>query len=224
MGGIFGRNQVSSRIADLQVEWATSHQDISIRNFLIEKKKFSERQYRYILSKAPAITWEATSTEINNQLSVEKIRNHLEEAVRILGLSGKVAEIVFHRALGQLSRLKDELTPSELLALVSTVEKSQKVYVEAMGSDTYHAATRFAQVKELTKEPTQTSPDPQTETEQTQFNFDELQELIALKREFNAREKAIIEKAKLRTHKSTGTHSGENYDYTCLHGTSFAVR
>ncbi len=222
MSGISGRTKLTSRIPDLQVEWATDHHELSVRQFLIEKKRFTDRQYRFILSRAPISGWETVATEIKNELSTEKIRQHIDEIVRVLKLSGKVANLMFTRAYKQLQGTGSDLNPSELLALTTAMERSQRIFIKSMGPETYRAATPFAKAEQFSRQPEQPEPTKQSNGVKVQFTYEETLEMIELKREFNIRMSNILEKAKQRT--STGGEQTRSMDceFTCLERQSIA--
>jgi hypothetical protein len=208
------RTEITSRIGDLQVEWATDHPKLSVRQFLITEKKFTHRQYRYIISKAPKATWDVVYTQVTNDRSFEKIKSHVQEAVRILGLSGTVAELVFKKAYKKLSAAGSELTSSELRSLMVTIERGQKAYISAMGPETYKAATPFAQIeRKIASQKPQTQVQPAEE--RIELNYEETLDMIELRREFKRREEAILEKAKSRIYSGDTSKIADEVGYTC---------
>ena len=67
------RGKLTNSIPELQLEWATKHSTSSIRHFLIEVKGFTERQYRYLMTKADQNSWTRKPREVDHQLTRQSI-------------------------------------------------------------------------------------------------------------------------------------------------------
>ena len=76
------RGEILNSIPDLQIEWATKHSNLSVRNFLINIKGFSPRQYRHILAKANLLSWNTRKEEIQNSVASARIDKTISLAVK----------------------------------------------------------------------------------------------------------------------------------------------
>tara|TARA_Y100001935_G_C17310260_1_gene515404 strand:- start:61 stop:612 length:552 start_codon:yes stop_codon:yes gene_type:complete len=126
-----GAPKIVSQIPDLQLKWSKSYPDRSIRDFLISIKGFTPRQYKRILEKAPKGEWAYRREEVQNRIAVESLEAHVEEAKKVNERFMKTAEVAVAIATKQM--VDDSIDPKGLLNAISSVEKAQKVYCEALG-------------------------------------------------------------------------------------------
>ena len=126
-----GAPKIIDQIPELQLEWAKSYPDRSIRDYLISIKGFTPRQYKRILETAPKGEWAYRREEIQNRIAVESLEAHIEGAKKVNERFMKTAEVAVAIATKQM--VTESIDPKGLLNAISAVEKAQKVYCEALG-------------------------------------------------------------------------------------------
>ena len=127
-----GRGEILNSIPSLKVEWVTDYPNLSIRDFLMNKKAFTERQYRSVIASAPLAEWEAYRKEIREKISVTKIRTHVNLITDTNNNCMKAASLGIALAVKALHD-KTELTPKEKLTYMRMIETSQKIFHTALG-------------------------------------------------------------------------------------------
>ena len=125
------RGSIINQIPNLQLEWATEYPSLSIRDFLIEKRGFTDRQYRFILSRAPAEEWKKGREEIQNRMGSQKIDGFLADMRKTQGTHSRASHLALARSVGLLA--KKELKPTDLLNCIRSVEVAQRIFHTAMG-------------------------------------------------------------------------------------------
>ena len=177
------KKNLTSQIVDLQNEWATEYPSVSIRSFLRNLKNLTQRQYAFVLEKAPASQWKARREEIQNDLTCrkhEKFANDLTDTLNGTLMGARIA------ATKVLTRLMDDkpMKPSELLNLVKTLESSQSIIHGIMGKPKPFTMPSIEKTKPVATAPTKVEPeDPRMK----QMTYDDIMMLIEIKREQQAK-------------------------------------
>ena len=177
------RQRIANLIQDLMIEWASVSPNTSVRDFVINQKSFTPRQYKHIMSRAPAADWKCRREEIQNQISAQKISRHIDEAVEINALYVKASRLSLARSLDHMIKLDPVPERStQLLNLIKAVEVSQRVFHTAMGIPSGEGLCQiYAQVKESVNQ------EQHTETKQPgwvdQITYDQILEFIEFRRE-----------------------------------------
>ena len=128
------RTVIANQIPDLMIEWASSSPNTSVRDFVINQKGFTPRQYKHIMARTPVADWKCRREEIQNQIAAQRISRHIDEAVELNTQYVKAAKLSLARSLNELVKL--DAVPSksiDLLNLIKGVEISQKIFNSAMG-------------------------------------------------------------------------------------------
>ncbi|MCX6125342.1 MAG: hypothetical protein NTV34_11445 [Proteobacteria bacterium] len=125
---------IANQIPDLMIEWASSSPNTSVRDFVVNQKGFTPRQYKHIMARTPVSDWRCRREEIQNQVAAQKISRHIDEAVELNAQFVKAARLSLARSLDQIIRF--DAVPSrstDLLNLIKGIEFSQKIFNSAMG-------------------------------------------------------------------------------------------
>jgi hypothetical protein len=181
------RLKIVKQIPDLQIEWATQYANQSLRAFLLETKGFSERQYRYILDKSPAIEWNIRKEEIQNKVVSETIDSFAEQAAQVhrgFIASAELATAFTRRALAARST---NIESSELLNLLKSLAEAQEIYLKAIGAEKGHGLLDI--YGELLKD----RPDKRQKVDpvgpEADLSYEDIMVLIEAKREMKAKTK-----------------------------------
>jgi len=133
----------------LKVEWATKYSSTSIRDYLINVRGLSHKQYNQIMVHAPKPEWDAereklldgiTSDLVKRQVDLiaENQERHISGANIALAraiemLSNGSIEIVKTDKDGNVKRTVLPLRSSDIMNLATAIEKAQQIYRRAMG-------------------------------------------------------------------------------------------
>lgn len=134
-GDTMARGELVNSIQDLQFEWASNFSSRSVRDFLINIKRYSPRQYRYLMFKAPHLEWKTKRQEVqNNVLSAKHdalIRDALETNNQIFN-TAKLGVALVVKAIADKNEI-GRLTSKELLEYMRTIETTQTIAIRAFG-------------------------------------------------------------------------------------------
>ncbi|NBW99123.1 hypothetical protein EBR03_06085 [bacterium] len=133
----------------LKVEWATKYASTSIRDYLLNVRGLSHKQYNQIMALAPKPEWDAeraqlldgiTSDLVKRQIDLiaENQERHISGANVALAraiemLSKGSIEIVKTDKEGNVKRTVFPLRSSDIMNLATAIEKAQQIYRRAMG-------------------------------------------------------------------------------------------
>ena len=175
------KGSVLNSIPDLQLEWATDYPTLSIRDFLMGRKGFTERRYRHIISNAPACNWRLRREEIQNQITFKKLERHVEEAADMHRNYFSASKLTLARSIEFLNSGKPSRS-TDILNCAKAIETSQKIFLSSMGIADGQGIVQIhqQQVVNMTKEPSQITVSPDVER---QLTYDDIMALIELKRE-----------------------------------------
>ena len=126
------RGSLKNSIPDLQLDWATNHPNKSVRDYLMNVKDLSDRQYRYIISHAKLVEWQARRQEIQNSVDMDKIRTYSTKAAEVHAQFVDAAKLGLSKIVDALAH-SDDLSPQDLLNLSKALEENQKTLHQAMG-------------------------------------------------------------------------------------------
>jgi len=126
------RGSLKNSIPDLQLDWATNHSNKSVRDYLMNVKDLSDRQYRYVISHAKLVEWQARRQEIQNSVDMEKIRTYSSKAAKVHAQFVDAAQLGLSKIMDTLVH-SDELSPKDLVYLAKALEENQKTFHQAMG-------------------------------------------------------------------------------------------
>jgi hypothetical protein len=202
----------------LKVEWATKYASTSIRDYLINVRGLSHKQYNQIMAHAPKPEWDAererlldgiTSDLVKRQVDLiaENQERHISGANVALAraiemLSKGSIEIVKTSKTGKVFRTTIPLRSSDIMNLATAIEKVQQIYRRAMGlpNDESGLAQLIEKVNQMKSENqvihnnlqinVQSSQHTQAvEKLASQLSYDQILEFINYRRE----KKALIE-------------------------------
>lgn len=142
------RGALLNQIPDLQIEWATHHPNLSVRDFLMNKKSMTERQYRHIISNSPLITWVARREEIHNTRVAEQIKTFIDESIQTQTQFMTAAQIGVQRILEQITDDSSPPKPAGLASLMSALERAQNVMMTAAGGSSFNALKTLSKERE----------------------------------------------------------------------------
>lgn len=133
----------------LKVEWATKYANHTIRDYLMNIRGVSNKQYLRILEQAPKHEWDAeraqlldgiTSDLVKRQIDLiaENQERHISGANVALAraiemLSKGSLEVVKTSKTGKVVRTTIPLRSSDIMNLATAIEKVQQIYRRAMG-------------------------------------------------------------------------------------------
>ncbi len=132
------RLKIVKQIPDLQIEWATQYANQSLRAFLLDTKGFTERQYRYILDRSPAIEWNIRKEEIQNKVVSETIESFAEQAAQVHRGFITAAELATAVTQRTLAAKGSHIESGELLNLLKSLAEAQEIYLKAIGAQKGH--------------------------------------------------------------------------------------
>ena len=107
---------------------------LSVRSYLIEHKGFTERQYRYILSKSKLNQWHIRREEIQNQVVSAKATNIVDKIVRSHELAIRTSNLNLLQINRKLTRFNPSTGRSiDLLNCAKALSISQDSGMAAYG-------------------------------------------------------------------------------------------
>lgn len=175
-----GAPKVTNQIPDLQLEWAKSYPNHSIRDFLTNIKGFSRGQYKRVIALAPKGEWSVLREEIQNQIAAESLNAHVEEAKKVNERFMKTAQVAVAIATKQMAG--NEMDAKGLLSAISAVEKAQKVYFESLGLN--KTWTEHTPITNKSPEPVKSEVKPSIAD---QLSYDDIIEFIEFRRELKVK-------------------------------------
>lgn len=129
-----GRGNLVNSIPKMQIEWATKYSHSSIRNYLIEVKGLTERQYRYILKKAPLKTWATKRQSIEAKTEEAQIETYVERVSKTAENQIRSANLAFLKITNQIAKYDPiKHNSTALLNLSKALREAQDVAFKALG-------------------------------------------------------------------------------------------
>lgn len=172
------------------MEYATNHPNLSIRDFLIQKRGFTARQYRYIVSLAPANDWRGRCQEIQNDIAAKKIGKYSEDASEIHGQYLAASKLVLARAMALL--ISDSKAgsrpakPVDILNCANAIARAQEIFMRAMGVEKSEGLLQiYEQVSQTVQAKVEVSQQKtalQKEIE-SRLSYDDVMEFVHYRRE-----------------------------------------
>ena len=112
------RGKLTNSIPELQLEWATKHSTSSIRNFLIKVKGLTERQYRYLITKADQNSWSRKRREVEIKIQDSHVESYVDKVMRITETQHKAAQATLLKITNKIIKLDiDSCQSVEILNL-----------------------------------------------------------------------------------------------------------
>lgn len=128
------RGHLANSIPDLQLEWATKHSTSSIRNFLIKVKGLTERQYRYLMTKADQNSWHRKRREVEIKIQDSHVETYVDKVFRITDAQHKAAQATLLKITNKILKLDaDKCQSVEILNLTRALATAQEVSFKALG-------------------------------------------------------------------------------------------
>lgn len=107
-----GRGQLLNSIPELQLEWATKYGTSSIRNYLTKVKGLTERQYRYLMTKADQSSWLHRRSEVESKVEATYVETYVEKVFKSTTSQHKSAQLALYKITSKISKLTTEDTNS----------------------------------------------------------------------------------------------------------------
>jgi len=146
------RGQLINSIPALQLEWAIKYNTRSIRNYLIEVKGLTERQYRYVLKKAALDSWILKRTQIETKAQAIHIESYLDKVMKTTDNHLKAANLTLMKITSQIANYNPaRQNPSTLLHLTRALAEAQSVAFKALGMDDQTVRRTFTAKEESFK-------------------------------------------------------------------------
>lgn len=128
------RGHLTNSIPELQLEWATKYSTSSIRNFLIKVKGLTERQYRYLMTKADQNSWNRKRREVEIKIQDSHVESYVDKVFRITDAQHKAAQATLLKITNKIIKLDtDKCQSVEILNLTRALATAQEVSFKALG-------------------------------------------------------------------------------------------
>ena len=141
--------KASERVALLQVEWAVFYPDMSIHQFCVNFKGYSESEYTSMMTIAPSVEWKNKREEYRNKISSDIATRHIDKLAKMNDEHLKAGRLGLAKGLQMLSRGVDvvkkakgdenpirfnrALYPQEFNFVMNGIKTAQQIYRTSMG-------------------------------------------------------------------------------------------
>lgn len=145
---ISAREALRGQIEILQLEWAIKYPTISVRQYLIHIKGFSEVQYKQIVLECPSEEWEDQKDLIKDRITESLVKRHVDIVAEMhdqfigagrMTMAKALQQLTngvmtYHKKDGEIKEMgRREMYPRELKEVAEALLKSQQMFRTALG-------------------------------------------------------------------------------------------
>lgn len=180
----------NSKIEKLITEKATKYPDISVRQYLLKTKGMSESQYKKAIEANPVAVWQNRQLEIQGQISNRTIEENIAACIELNLQYLNSAQYLANLGITMANR--NPKSEKKLSAATNILFKSQEIFHKAVSfSDKLEADKLKAEKEKAHKMAIEKKSEFQKKMEA--MDYDDVAELIEMRREQKAEEKAKAE-------------------------------
>jgi hypothetical protein len=205
--GMGGEERLKHDSHILMMEWAWKFPDLTPYEFLTERRSYSVMQAKHIIRISGGLTlWETEKTKVLDKISETVIKRHIDKMVEVndqhiaaskLGLAKAIEMLTKFNIVAELDKdgkpSKRTMRSIDLVNIMNAIEKAQVVYRRAMGipneeSGIAQILEKVAQITvqnnvQVNNTVVQAAPKSDLQEKLEQLDYDDVVELIQMRRE-----------------------------------------